>query len=449
MSITPKLFSRFSIILIISMAYICSFELSTASQLDSSSQAKQYTEQTWGVALSARSASIIFEGDDDVVTSFVPLLYFKGERFYLDGLEGGFHLYKKSSWQATILGRLRFFDIPEEYQNEVRGDTVDIGGRLRYLYDDEARVDFEILSDQYGNTHANLRLEHDFEAGSLEITPYINARLKSSGFNDRYYGLVWLGNDSIDGGVDFQVGSRLRYHLLSNLYLVGALSVRWLDDSVRDTEMVDTNWEAEVFAGLGIFNEEPKKRRANIGMSPYLRISQGWGTPSSIGDIVSADITWDEYNNQMTALFYGYPLTERLFGLPLELYLTPGIIFHYSSEVQNSAQEYVVAIKAYYTLKLPVRFRFGIAEGLSYISEVTYVESTTNKSGGYETSNLMNYLGFSVDMNIGDIFRSELLGKIWLGVALHHRSSMFESAQQFGRIDGGSNYPSLYLQGHF
>ena len=37
----------------------------------------------------------------------------------------------------------------------------------------------------------------------------------------------------------------------------------------------------------------------------------------------------------------------------------------------------------------------------------------------------------------------------YFGIGIHHRSSIFESSSAFGRIRGGSNYNSLYLQYHF
>ena len=61
-------------------------------------------------------------------------------------------------------------------------------------------------------------------------------------------------------------------------------------------------------------------------------------------------------------------------------------------------------------------------------------------------SELMNYLDFSFDVNVGDLFRSERFSRLWLGYSIHHRSSIFESASQFGRIKGGSNYNTIYLQ---
>jgi outer membrane protein len=65
---------------------------------------------------------------------------------------------------------------------------------------------------------------------------------------------------------------------------------------------------------------------------------------------------------------------------------------------------------------------------------------------GYRPSNLLNFLDFSLDFNIGDIFGGNELKRWWLGYSIHHRSAIFESAQQFGRISGGSNFQTVYLQ---
>ncbi len=117
--------------------------------------------------------------------------------------------------------------------------------------------------------------------------------------------------------------------------------------------------------------------------------------------------------------------------------------------MQDPTLEYVLAIKAYYTFKLPWRLRFGLAEGLSYVSRVPYVEQSEMDRKGYRASRLLNYLDFSLDINLGDIFNSSSMKTAWLGYSIHHRSGIFESSSAFGRIRGGSNYNTVYLQWHF
>ena len=109
----------------------------------------------------------------------------------------------------------------------------------------------------------------------------------------------------------------------------------------------------------------------------------------------------------------------------------------------------MLGIKAYYTIKWPLRWRLGVAEGLSYVSDITYIEAAEMEEKGYRSSELMNYLDFSIDVNLGDLIGVKGLEDAWLGYSIHHRSSIFESASQFGRIKGGSNYNTIYLQFDF
>lgn len=108
-----------------------------------------------------------------------------------------------------------------------------------------------------------------------------------------------------------------------------------------------------------------------------------------------------------------------------------------------------MAIKGCSTFNWPIRWRLGFAEGLSYVSDITYIEQSEMDRKGLKPSNLWNSIGFSVDVDLGDLLNSERFSNWYLGYSIHHRSAIFESASQFGRIKGGSNYNTIYLQYHF
>ena len=109
----------------------------------------------------------------------------------------------------------------------------------------------------------------------------------------------------------------------------------------------------------------------------------------------------------------------------------------------------MVAIKPCYTLKWPITWRVGFAEGASYASRVTYIEESELNKKDYEVSKLMNYLDFSIDIDLSKLFDLKASNSLWLGYYIHPRSAIFENASHFGRIKGGSNYNSIYLQWHF
>lgn len=85
-------------------------------------------EADWGIAVTVRTATIAYETDDESVSSFVPMLFFDNERFFLDGLGGGVKVFKSDTFRVDLFGRMRFVNIPKDLQNEIQADTIDIGG---------------------------------------------------------------------------------------------------------------------------------------------------------------------------------------------------------------------------------------------------------------------------------------------------------------------------------
>ncbi|WP_117234687.1 MipA/OmpV family protein [Vibrio maerlii] len=410
------------------------------------------SEQEWGIAGVMRSASIPYQftqGDDNVST-FIPMIYFENEYLYAEGTEAGVYLFneEESDFRLSTLLRMRFIDVPKEEQNAIEGDTADFGFQLRYQPEDTWYIDSEFMSDDDFNFHANLRWGQKFDEGALELEPSVTLRYKDADFNSLYYG---LGVEDIGAGADLKASIDAKYHVVSNLYLLGGLGVTVLDNNAYQSSVVDERFQGEAFLGFGFFNEKGKPRKSDLRNKPYLRIAHGWATPSNLGDIMKFNTEKDPNNGQMTSFFYGHPLTDELFGLPLDIYLTPGIAHHWSSDVQSSSTEYIGAIKAYYTFTWPVRWRFGVAEGLSYIDNVTFIEENeiVNEKEYDSASKLLNYLDFSFDINIGDVFNNSDWKGMWLGYTVHHRSAIFEKASQYGRIKGGSNYNSIYFQYEF
>lgn len=415
--------------------------------------ASEYTpvsEQEWGIAAVYRMASIPFDtqSDDQTVSTFVPLMYFDNDYFFVNGLEGGAYLYASDDerYQLNGLMRLRFVDIPASAQNAIQGDTFDFGAQLRYRLNDEWHLDGELMSDSDTRFHANFTASGHYELGDWELEPHVTLRYKGADFNSEYYAFSSLTNENIGAGVDANLGVSARYHVYSNLYLLGATSVTRLDDNAYHASAINDRYQGEIYLGFGFFNDKSKAAKSELTNKRYFRVAHGWATPSNIGDIMKFNSEKDPYNNQLTSLFYGHPLTDEIFGIPLDIYFTPGIVHHWSSPVQSSATEYVAAIKAYYIFNWPTKWRFGFAEGISYIDSLTYIENEEMKSKGYTPSNYLNYLDFSFDVNVGDLFNSRDFDKVWVGYSLHHRSAIFEKASQYGRIKGGSNYNTIYLQ---
>jgi len=401
--------------------------------------------EKWGIAMGIRSATIPFDANKSTVNDVVPLIFYENGRLFIDGLEFGYRLFQTGNWQLSPFARYRFFDIPEEYQNEVRESGLDLGGQLTYHMTDWFHMDFEVLSDQDGRCTANFTPVLTFERGSWDFKTVARFRWKSADFNNRYYG---LGRENPGSAIDAQIGADIRFHVYRNLYLLGRASLLMIDSDTRDISFIDDSTQVEAFLGIGFFNDK-NNPVDTLASRPYIRLAHGWGTESNLNEILTGDTESDPYNNQLTSVFFGVPLADELFNIPIATYLTPGIVHHHSSEVQDRSTEYVLAVKFYYTIKWPTPWRLGFAEGLSYVDRVPYLEEKDMLEKGYRPSQLLNFLDFSVDMDLGHLFRVGWMEDLWLGYSIHHRSGIFSTSSAFGRISGGSNYNTVYLQYHW
>ncbi|MFT7683107.1 MAG: outer membrane protein [Moritella dasanensis] len=411
----------------------------------------------WGIAIGVRRADIPFAvsdvSEDTAVYDILPLIRFKNDYGFINGLEGGIHLWKNTDHQINLYSRFRFHDIPKEFQNEVLGQSFDFGLQYRY-FDGPWKHDIAVLSDDYKRVYGFTRTQYSWGNASWTLTPFAELKWKSADFNDHYYG---FDLEEAGAGVSISGGVKGAYHVTSNLHLIGQFGVTRLEDSVYDLESVENNYQLESFVGVAFYPDPDKpfiKTAEKDSNDEYLRLAHGWATPSNIGEVLKFQTERDAENNQMSSAFYGTQVADSLFSLPIDLYFTPGLVWHYSSDVQNDIAEAIIAIKAFYTFEFGPRWRVGLAEGLSYVSKVTYIEGKDfegedGKRDYENSSKLLNYLDFSLDVNVGDIFNNKALAKTWLGYSIHHRSGIFESSSVFGRIKGGSNYQTIYVQWHF
>ncbi|MGN2672847.1 MipA/OmpV family protein [Aliivibrio fischeri] len=149
------------------------------------------------------------------------MMFFENEYVFINGMEGGVYLYEASDWQFSALMRLRYFDLPKEVQNKAGGDVVYTGLQARYQINDEWFFDSEVMVDPEFRSYLNFKLGAEISSGDWWFNPTIETRFKEAEFNNYYYGLSEDSNQSIGSGIDFKAGFMSRYHVISNLYLLG------------------------------------------------------------------------------------------------------------------------------------------------------------------------------------------------------------------------------------
>ena len=110
----------------------------------------------WGIAMGFRIARIPYPTSDKQVADVIPLLFFDNKYVFLRGQTGGIKLYDKDEWQVSLIGRYRYFDIPAQFQNEIRGNGLDFGLQTKYRFSEELQSNLELLADDEGRAHASI-----------------------------------------------------------------------------------------------------------------------------------------------------------------------------------------------------------------------------------------------------------------------------------------------------
>ena len=258
---------RFGWLFFLSLLFILS-SVATAGA-DNKEESDIHGEPTWGIGVTVRTGLIPFVTEEHTVSSFVPMMFYDGERFFLDGLEGGVKLFNGESFKVDLLGRLRFFDIPKIYQNDIQEDTLDLGLRLKYFITDGLETSLELMSDDYGRTHGNFRIRYHAQSGNFEFWPFLNFRRVDSDFNSYYYG---LGLSDVDAGNEFSMGLSGRYHLWKNLYAIGEIQATRLSEEATELSYISQRNVAEAYLGIAFFNDPGKEKKQELSIRTYVRV---------------------------------------------------------------------------------------------------------------------------------------------------------------------------------
>jgi len=177
-----------------------------------------------------------------------------------------------------------------------------------------------------------------------------------------------------------------------------------------------------------------------------MRVAYGWGTQSSLGNVISGKLGSHPENLTVVALDAGYLLKKDLFNWPVDIYAKGG--FSYFNEgLHGNTYEMLTYIKAFYNLDFSEnRMRFGFGEGVSYTTSLLEAERYESSQDG-NTSKFLNYLDISIDFDIGKLIQYKAMKGTYFGILLKHRSGIFGLINNVAH--GGSNYNSIYLERNF
>ncbi|HEY6642830.1 hypothetical protein [Povalibacter sp.] len=183
-----------------------------------------------------------------------------------------------------------------------------------------------------------------------------------------------------------------------------------------------------------------------------------WGKASET-DLTTA--IWGDYDaspesEYIIAGSWGRRISPTMFGLPIELTGNVGLQWVNSRGLQDDGYGINAYIKAHYSLRLPWTqkdVRFGLGEGVSYLSEIPLAEQRdfAKKGPDITSEKLMNYVEWTVDVPMRqfatmDRLISKDIDDVYVGFFVFHRSSVFGL---FAETKGGINFMGFGIEARY
>jgi outer membrane protein len=401
-------------------------------------------------------------------TDLLPLYLYEGDRFFLRSNQFGVKLWQPDdSQRMELFIRHRLEGYPEDHRPEaldgmkVRNTGVDLGVRYR-LQQGAATWSASAMHDIGSQSNGSeLRVDYawTWQRGRWTLQPGAGIAWRSANLNNYYFGVNADEATSerpayyAGAGFDTSVSLYASYQILRNWRLLGGVASVWHSREINDSPIVrDGAKPAFTLGAVYDFGSRQVVWNESDAVTYWkLFYGRAAGDGCHMANIITLSCTSLDHENPpaVTGLQVGRPFVTALNGWPLDFTGYVGVVHHDEMGLQTDGWQIDAFMKAYYygfPWRRVVQTRIGMGFGLSYAERVPYAEVASQAVRERNTSRLLNYLDPTIDVNIGDIFRSERLRKTWFGLGISHRSGIFATSKLLGNVDGGSNYIYAYVE---
>jgi outer membrane protein len=416
-----------------------------------------------GVGFSLKAEPSPYRGADKN-SDFLPLIYYDDKYFYLSSYRAGLKL-ESAGWRTELFVRRRFEGfasnhVPESMVGmDQRAVGSDVGLAVQHAWGSGSAY-AEVLTDGSGTSDGSeLRLGYRYEGawnGRLRWRPYATLAFRNAKLNNYYYGVrpeeATADRPAYEpgAGVNLELGLQAAYRLSAHWQLLGGVSVVQMSSAIRGSPVVDDRVIPS--ASIGLLYDFAPQPASFVDRKPLIwRVLYGGSSECDLFPIITLQChkVHTQDNTSIAAAEVGQTLVKGLNGWPVDLAGFVGLLRHLEDDQQEDFWQAQAYFKAYYygfpwndTVRTRVAFGFGVA----YASRVPFGEQRDQALRERDTSKLLLYLDPTIDVNVGDVFRSKSLRDAYFGLGVSHRSGIFGAAQLFNNVDGGSNYIYTYLE---
>lgn len=218
-----------------------------------STQDKTREDSRFGIGFTNSNTRRPFVG---VGTQDASLLYlsYQYKRFYIEGLDTGFNLYKNNDVMIDVLGTPRFYEVKPSFAKNGELTGIDrtkpsyFGGLSAQYKADDLIYTFQVLHDLVesdGNEYV-FQLSKAFEINdAFTLTPSAGLVHQDAALVDYYYGVqaheVAIGRPQYNGqsSLNYNVTLNASWDMTKNIELLGQVKYEKLGSGITDSSIVD------------------------------------------------------------------------------------------------------------------------------------------------------------------------------------------------------------------
>lgn len=403
-------------------------------------------------------------------SDILPVYLYEGERFFLRSDRLGLRFAPAGDQALDVYLRRRVEGFPPDRTPPLlqglrtRNGGVDLGltWRLQAGHSQaHVSVTQNVGPDRRGQ-ELSLGAHSDWLAGRWTLRPTASLTWRSSRSNNFYFGVP--SEEALPerpayrpgAGIDLSAGLYASHQLSAGWRLIGGVSATRYSSRVRASPIVEPGTQLGGVLGA-TYNLGPEKMRWQEASSPtWVRLLYGRAAEDRCNIVMIMTLRCTAINRatptEVAGVTVGKTLLEGFRGWPLDFVGYVGLIVHHDRPFQRNGVELDLFMKAFYR-GFPwsdrVLTRFGYGWGLSIADPVPYAEVAEQTARGRLTSRVLNYNEPSIDVSLGDLIGKRAWKQTFVGLSITHRSGMFGNSRLLGRVNGGSNYITLYAEHPF
>jgi len=241
--------------------FLIVFIWSSSSFADNSYSGERKPTLTLG--LGAAFNSNPYRGADRKILA-LPILAYEGERFFVRGINAGYHLFRQNNLTMSLLSSYRMAGYDSGDSDFLQGmadrdGTLEAGLQVSLatsLGQFSATLLNDVL-DEHDGHEAKLTFSKRFPLQKFFVSPFVSAIWQSSQLANYYYGVRSIEASmarpayKVDSSVLVQLGVRANYLFREHWSLSGRIAVTRLADEISGSPIVKDDFVSSAFVGIG------------------------------------------------------------------------------------------------------------------------------------------------------------------------------------------------------